>query len=153
MSVLGGASVSQSPSSALWDGQGLSLSHHSATGRGRMGTSAITPLWGMMMRAQGRPLNAQTIFEVTIPSTTNPAHHQGPRVCPDGHPLASASLLMGPRISPTSTCVSSYLNPLEHAFSVGEEGITPKGAKTGSWVGKKKVDITMVCGPPKLNPI
>lgn len=83
MSVLGGASVSPSPSSALWGGQGLSLHRHSATGRGRIGTSAITPLRGTMTRAQGRPLNAQTIFEVTIPSTTNPAHHQGPRVPPD----------------------------------------------------------------------
>lgn len=38
-----------------------------------MGTSAITPLQGVRVRAQGRPLHAGTICEVTIPPTAIPA--------------------------------------------------------------------------------
>ena len=58
-----------------------------------------------------------------------------------------------PGFLPPGTCVSPPLNPLEHAFSTEKEGISPKGAKMGSWVSKKKGDMTVACGPPNLNPI
>lgn len=42
---------------------------------------------------------------------------------------------------------------LKHAFSTGEGGVTLTGTKIGSWFGKNKIDITVACGPPELNPV
>lgn len=81
-----------------------------------MGKSSLCPQaeagWELKLLPHHPGQGAQSTFRLPWKSLFHPpppypaVHHQGPRTHPDAQPLANASLLMGPRISPTrSLCV------------------------------------------------
>lgn len=106
--------------------------------------SAIIPPRPMTVRAQARGPNTRSISEVSIPFTTATEAEGHVQMVPFHQCLLSPE---GPGFLPPGVCVSSHLNPLDMR-SQQERRVSPP--REQNWI-QHKVDMTMLCGPPKLN--